>query len=67
MPKTFNPDTEIPDLSGKVIVVTGGTYLQLLTVLPFVLIERTHSNSAIQLQYAKHLERRRMIHVGGRP
>jgi hypothetical protein len=26
MPKTFNPDTEIPDLSGKVIVVTGGTY-----------------------------------------
>jgi hypothetical protein len=26
MPKTYNPDTEIPDLSGKVIVVTGGTY-----------------------------------------
>jgi hypothetical protein len=25
MPKTYNPDTEIPDLSGKVIVVTGGT------------------------------------------
>lgn len=24
MPKTFNPDTELPDLSGKVIVVTGG-------------------------------------------
>jgi len=24
MPKTFDPDTEIPDLSGKVIVVTGG-------------------------------------------
>lgn len=25
MPKTFDPDTELPDLSGKVIVVTGGT------------------------------------------
>lgn len=24
MPKDFNPDQEIPDLSGKVIVVTGG-------------------------------------------
>jgi hypothetical protein len=24
MPKTFDPDTELPDLSGKVIVVTGG-------------------------------------------
>jgi hypothetical protein len=27
MPKTFDPDTELPDLSGKVIVVTGGTNL----------------------------------------
>lgn len=27
MPKTFDPDTELPDLSGKVIVVTGGTVL----------------------------------------
>jgi hypothetical protein len=27
MPKTFEPDTELPDLSGKVIVVTGGTVL----------------------------------------
>lgn len=26
MPKTFDPDTELPDLSGKVIVVTGGKY-----------------------------------------
>ena len=26
MPKTFDPDTEMPDLSGKVIVVTGGRY-----------------------------------------
>jgi hypothetical protein len=25
MPRTFDPDTELPDLSGKVIVVTGGT------------------------------------------
>ena len=31
MRKNFNPDTEIPDLTGKVIVVTGGTYSQLLT------------------------------------
>jgi len=27
MPKTFDPDTELPDLSGKVIVVTGGMCL----------------------------------------
>jgi hypothetical protein len=27
MPKTFDPDTEVPDLSGKVVVVTGGTNL----------------------------------------
>ena len=25
MPKTFDPDAELPDLGGKVIVVTGGT------------------------------------------
>lgn len=24
---TFKPDNDIPDLSGKVILVTGGTYL----------------------------------------
>jgi hypothetical protein len=27
MPKTFDPDIELPDLGGKVIVVTGGTIL----------------------------------------
>lgn len=25
MPKTFDPNTELPDLGGKVIVITGGT------------------------------------------
>lgn len=24
MPATFNPDTDIPDLTGRVILVTGG-------------------------------------------
>jgi hypothetical protein len=24
--KSFEPDTDIPDLSGKVIIVTGGKY-----------------------------------------
>lgn len=32
MPKTFDPDTELPDLSGKVIVVTGGTVLSNLLI-----------------------------------
>lgn len=30
MPKNFNPNTEIPDLAGKVVVVTGGAFKSLL-------------------------------------
>jgi hypothetical protein len=33
MPKTFDPDIELPDLGGKVIVVTGGTILFLFLVM----------------------------------
>jgi hypothetical protein len=36
MPKTFDPDTELPDLSGKVIVVTGGKNILFLVMWVFL-------------------------------
>jgi hypothetical protein len=33
MPKNFDPDSELPDLSGKVIVVTGGKHVSLFLVV----------------------------------
>ena len=31
--KTFNPEDDIPDLTGKVIIVTGGKYVALVSLL----------------------------------
>ena len=53
MPKTFNPDTEIPDLSGKAIVVTGGTYLTQHSAT--FRLNRMSPNSAVQHQNARPL------------
>ena len=29
--KSFNPDSDIPDLTGEVVLVTGGKYVTCLT------------------------------------
>jgi NAD(P)-dependent dehydrogenase (short-subunit alcohol dehydrogenase family) len=64
--KSFNPLTDLPDLKGKVIIVTGAKYVFCL-VIKFLPKSTKNHSTGIGLGTVKHLARRgATVYLGAR-